>query len=55
MKSYLFLSLACLSQVAFAEKKPNILWIITDDQRADALECWNLATRGTSESELGYP
>ena len=54
MKSYLFLSLACLSQVAFAEKKPNILWIITDDQRADALECWNLATRGTSESELGY-
>ena len=38
MKSYLFLSLACLSQVAFAEKKPNILWIITDDQRADALE-----------------
>lgn len=34
--------------------KPNILWIITDDQRADALECWNRATRGNSESELGY-
>ncbi len=34
--------------------KPNILWVITDDQRADALACWNRATRGTSESALGY-
>ncbi len=36
------------------EQKPNILWVITDDHRADALACWNRATRGTSESELGY-
>lgn len=35
-------------------EKPDILLIITDDQRADALECWNQATRGTRESELGY-
>lgn len=35
-------------------KKPNILWIITDDQRADALACWNRATTGKSESALGY-
>ena len=34
--------------------KPNILWIITDDQRADALECYNRATTGKSESSLGY-
>ncbi len=36
------------------EVKPNILWIITDDQRADALACWNRATTGQSESALGY-
>lgn len=35
-------------------RKPNILWIITDDQRADALECWNKAVSGNTESELGY-
>ncbi len=34
--------------------QPNILWIITDDQRADALACWNRATTGKSESALGY-
>ena len=49
MKSYLLLSLVCLPQVLFAEKKPNILWIVTDDQRADALECWNLAKTGNKE------
>ena len=54
MKSYLLLSLVCLPQVLFAEKKPNILWIVTDDQRADALECWNLAKTGNKESKLGY-
>ncbi len=34
--------------------QPNILWIVTDDQRADALACWNRATTGKSESALGY-
>ncbi|WP_198931801.1 sulfatase-like hydrolase/transferase [Labilibacter marinus] len=34
--------------------QPNILWIITDDHRADALECYNQATTGKSESNLGY-
>ena len=37
-----------------AQKQPNILWIITDDQRADALACYNRATTGESESYLGY-
>ena len=37
-----------------AQDKPNILWIVTDDQRADALECYNLATRGERNSPLGY-
>ena len=35
-------------------KPPNILWIITDDHRADALECYNRATTSKSESALGY-
>lgn len=35
-------------------KQPNILWIITDDQRADALECYHRATTGKSKSYLGY-
>lgn len=34
--------------------KPNILWILTDDQRADSVAVVNQALRGTKESELGY-
>lgn len=34
--------------------KPNILWIVTDDQRADSLACFNRAVYGTDESPLGY-
>ncbi len=45
---------SCATAEAKVEKQPNILWIITDDQRADAIACWNRATRGTDESELGF-
>lgn len=52
------LGLASFGQAAFCqnnkEVKPNVLWIVTDDQRADALECWNRAKYGTSENQLGY-
>jgi len=34
--------------------RPNILWIVTDDQRPDSLACFNRAVYGTSESPLGY-
>ncbi|MGJ8640980.1 MAG: sulfatase-like hydrolase/transferase [Opitutaceae bacterium] len=37
-----------------AAAKPNILWIVTDDQRADSLACFNRAVYGTDESPLGY-
>ncbi|MFR9650789.1 MAG: sulfatase-like hydrolase/transferase [Rikenellaceae bacterium] len=51
-------SAALLSALAptasMGEEQPNILWIVTDDHRADALECYNKATRGTNESALGY-
>ncbi len=51
-------SVALLSALAptasMGGEKPNILWIVTDDHRADALACYNQATRGTKESGLGY-
>ncbi|MEO0795557.1 MAG: sulfatase-like hydrolase/transferase [Verrucomicrobiota bacterium] len=34
--------------------KPNILWIITDDQRPDSVSVYNRAVYGTDESPLGY-
>lgn len=39
---------------AAAKQKPNILWIITDDQRSDSVSAWNRAMTGKAESELGY-
>ena len=50
----LFCSFYLSGQENTQKPKPNILWIITDDQRADALECYNRATTGKSESSLGY-
>lgn len=35
-------------------QKPNILWVVTDDQRSDSLGCYNRATTGESRSALGY-
>ena len=35
------------------EERPNILWIVTDDQRFDSIASFNRARRGNSESELG--
>ena len=54
-KNHFFLCALFLPTIVVAqEKKPNVLWIITDDHRADALACWNRATTGRSESVLGY-
>jgi len=33
---------------------PNILWIITDDHRADSAQCVNRIVLGTNNSKLGY-
>ncbi len=55
MRNYLLPSMLALSALTVqAKQKPNILWIITDDQRADALACWNKAQTGNAESALGY-
>ena len=49
------LALLSLNSIALAaDDRPNILWIITDDQRSDSLACYNQATRGRDESALGY-
>ncbi|MEN8862244.1 MAG: sulfatase-like hydrolase/transferase [Lentimonas sp.] len=37
-----------------AAEAPNILWIITDDQRSDSVAAYNRATTGEAESKLGY-
>ncbi|WP_282039139.1 sulfatase-like hydrolase/transferase [Saccharicrinis aurantiacus] len=52
-KFLLIAFVSCLSAMT-AQNKPNILWIVTDDHRSDALECFNKATTGQSESKLGY-
>ncbi len=47
-------ALTLASSFSAMADKPNILWIITDDQRPDAIEAYNRATTGKSESALGY-
>lgn len=56
VQSALMISLLALGAASFAEKaaKPNILWIITDDQRSDSMSCYNQAITGNKDSELGY-
>ncbi|MGC6455581.1 MAG: sulfatase-like hydrolase/transferase [Coraliomargaritaceae bacterium] len=54
LKSTSILLLFCASLVNATENQPNILWIVTDDQRADSLACYNRAVYGTDESPLGY-
>nr|WP_217175582.1 sulfatase-like hydrolase/transferase [Coraliomargarita akajimensis] len=47
-------SLLAASSYAAPLKQPNILWIITDDQRVDSVQYFNEKVYGTSESPLGY-
>ncbi len=37
-----------------AAKQPNILWILTDDHRADSIAAYNRVTAARDDSELGY-
>ena len=36
------------------DKRPNVLWIITDDHRADSIQAYNRAVTGKENSPLGY-
>ncbi|MGC6506211.1 MAG: sulfatase-like hydrolase/transferase [Coraliomargaritaceae bacterium] len=42
------------SCIVSAEAQPNILWIVTDDQRYDTIRSFNKILHGREMSELGY-
>lgn len=42
-----------VTEPADETRQPHILWIVTDDQRADSIACFNVATTGQPESPLG--
>ncbi len=48
-----FLFATCVQKSTAAEQ-PNILWIVTDDQRPDSVAAYNRLTIGKDESPLGY-
>ena len=54
-KKRLLLSLGFLisSLELIGPAQPNILWLITDDHRADSIQAFNQATAGQRHSALG--
>ncbi|WP_044210878.1 sulfatase-like hydrolase/transferase [Flammeovirga sp. OC4] len=42
------------TKTIYAQKQPNILWVITDDQRYDAISAFNKIIHGQKNSKLGY-
>ncbi len=51
---WILILLTFFGAVAEAQTKPNILWILTDDQRYDSIQAFNRILHGRDESELGY-
>ena len=49
----LLLTLGVATGVAAKEQQPDILWIVTDDQRADSISCYNRFAYGTNNNPLG--
>ncbi|TWU38214.1 sulfatase-like hydrolase/transferase [Novipirellula artificiosorum] len=43
-----------VSARSFADELPNVLWIVTDDQRVDSIVAFNQMRHGTSDSPLGH-
>ncbi|MEM0964561.1 MAG: sulfatase-like hydrolase/transferase [Verrucomicrobiota bacterium] len=55
MKLYpALLSILIAVQVVGASDQPNILWIVTDDQRYDSIRAFNQMLTGEEMSPLGY-
>ena len=51
----LTISLPCAKSIlAQEQQKPNVLWILTDDQRYDAVRAFNQMIDGREMSALGY-
>ncbi|MDO6801335.1 sulfatase-like hydrolase/transferase [Wenyingzhuangia sp. 1_MG-2023] len=54
MNKFFYALLFVFTGLNAQQNKPNILWIVTDDHRADAIEAVNQAVLGQKESKLGY-
>ena len=59
MKTKQFLILACFAffgvgKAVQANQQPNVLWILTDDHRYDAVRAFNKMLTGDEMSKLGY-
>lgn len=50
----LFLSVFAFGKKEVKKQKPNILWIVTDDHRYDAVRAFNKMLHNREMSELGY-
>lgn len=48
------LSLFCIQKTMYAQQQPNVLWILTDDHRYDAIRAFNKMLHNREMSELGY-
>ncbi|TXG38385.1 sulfatase-like hydrolase/transferase [Seonamhaeicola maritimus] len=58
MKNRLVIGVLCFLgffKIGYAqEKQPNVLWVLTDDQRYDAIPAFNKMLHGRENSALGY-
>ncbi len=51
---WILILLTVFGSVADAQTNPNVLWILTDDQRYDSIQAFNRILHDRDESELGY-
>ncbi|WP_068471913.1 sulfatase-like hydrolase/transferase [Saccharicrinis aurantiacus] len=49
-----FVALFTIGKSAIAQQQPNILWVLTDDHRYDAIRAFNKMLTGNEISKLGY-
>ncbi|QVY66596.1 sulfatase-like hydrolase/transferase [Polaribacter sp. Q13] len=49
-----WLLLVTVIKFGYAQQQPNVLWLLTDDQRYDSVGAFNEMLTGKQESELGY-
>jgi len=59
LKHTISLALAAVAALSASVKagdiaKPNMLWILTDDQRADSIAAFNRMMTGKDQSALNY-
>ncbi|GAA4953195.1 hypothetical protein GCM10023314_28470 [Algibacter agarivorans] len=54
IKVLVFFLFVLVSKLVIAQQQPNILWIVTDDHRYDAVRAFNKMLTGNEMSELGY-